>query len=155
MLGFAYGLELGFMESITSTSSICTAADLDKTSSVGTTGKSTNIDCVILPCGSSTVSDSATITPNDKNTGSKSDVLVNNPALPASNTRSLKWCSEISARARLVPDKNVGNFDFDKEVRELRSLYKHCGSTVGPFRPLKSALNELIEDSGTQKSNEW
>lgn len=155
MLGFAYGLELGFMESITSTSSVCTAADLDKPSTEGTAVKSTNIDCVISPCGSSTVSDIATVTPNNENTGSKTYVLVSIPALPACNTRSFKWCSEISARARLVPNKNVGNFDFDKEVRELRGLYKHCGSTVGPFRPLKSALNELIEDNGTQKSNEW
>jgi hypothetical protein len=132
------------MESVTTISSITTAADPNVPIADNTTGSSSNIDSVI-----------SVVTANDKNTGSKSDVLVRNPAAPASNTRALKRCSEISARARLVPNKNAESFDFDKEVRELRGLYKHCGSTVGPFRPLKTAVNELSMDSGAQKSNEW
>jgi hypothetical protein len=129
------------MESVTTISSI-TNPKLSIPDN--TTGISSNIDSVI-----------SVVTANDENTGSKSDVLVRNPPAPASNARALKRCSEISARARLVPNKNVESFDFDKEVRELRGLYKHCGSTVGPFRPLKTAVNELSMDSGAQKSNEW
>lgn len=143
------------MESVTSISSICTEADLIVSSAESTTASSSNIDSVIPPCGSSIASDSIIVTSNDGNVGSVSDILVRNHAVPTFNARALKWCSEISTRARLVPNKNVDSFDFDKEVRELRGLYKHCGSTVGPFRPVKSAVNELLTDSGAQKSNEW
>jgi hypothetical protein len=144
------------MESVTSISSICTASGPNVSISDNTTGSSSNIDSVVIsPCGSSIVSDCTAVSADDENTGGKCDAPVRNLAAPTSNTRALRWCSEISTRARLVPDKNVDSFDFDKEVRELRGLYKHCGSTVGPFRPLKTAANELSMDSGAQKSNEW
>jgi hypothetical protein len=74
--------------------------------------------------------------------------------LPVTN-RSLKWCNEVSSRAALVPTKNLNNFDFDKEVRELRGLYKLCGSPVGLFRPLTTDKTDNSIVDPTKKSNEW
>jgi hypothetical protein len=74
--------------------------------------------------------------------------------LPVTN-RSLKWCNEVSSRAALVPTKNLNNFDFDKEVRELRGLYKLCGSPVGLFRPLTTDRTDNSIVDPTKKSNEW
>lgn len=74
--------------------------------------------------------------------------------LPVTN-RSLKWCNEVSSRAPLVPTKNLNNFDFDKEVRELRGLYKLCGSPVGLFRPLTTDKTDNSIVDPAKKSNEW
>lgn len=79
---------------------------------------------------------------------------IGSTILPVTN-RSLKWCNEVSSRAALVPTKNLNNFDFDKEVRELRGLYKLCGSPVGLFRPLTIDRTDNSIVDPAKKSNEW
>lgn len=69
-----------------------------------------------------------------------------------SNKRISKRCTEIAERSRLVPNTNIDSFDFDKEVIELRGLYRLSGSTVGLFRPL--SLQDNMKQNITV-SNEW
>ena len=73
----------------------------------------------------------------------------------SSSSRMSKRCSEIANRANAVPNKNIDSFDFDKEVRELRGLYKLCGSTVGPFRPVRKVPNDSVNIAVPNISNEW
>ena len=70
-------------------------------------------------------------------------------------SRNLKRCCEVSSRAGLVPTKNLESFDFDKEVRELRGLYKLCGSAVGQFRPTTTDRTDSSIVDPARKSNEW
>lgn len=151
--GFAYGLELGFMESVTAVSSIHAATDIKMPSLKNITNSSS--DNHNGNSESSIISDTNLEAVNDEDSETKPDFQLRNSAIPVSNSRARKWCNEISTRARLAPDKNVDTFDFDKEVRELRALYKRCGSTVGPFRPHETMVNELSIDSIAYKSNEW
>ena len=146
------------MQSVTAISSIYAKADIKVPISKNITGSSSddhNVGSAISPCESSIISDSNTETVHENNPETKRDIRMRNSPNIISNSRSLKWCKEISTRARLAPDKNVDSFDFDKEVRELRALYKRCGSTVGPFRPKETIVNELSIDSVAYKSNEW
>ena len=146
------------MESVTAASSIYAAADIKVPISKNVTSTSSDNYCVgsiISPCESDIIFDSNIETAYDDHTETKSDVHARNSAIPVSNSRALKWCNEISTRARLAPNKNVDSFDFDKEIRELRALYKLCGSTVGPFRPQQIIVNELSIDSAAYKSNQW
>lgn len=73
----------------------------------------------------------------------------------ATNTRVFKRCSEVSSRVRLAPDSNDDGFDYDNEIRELRSLYKLCGLTIGLFRPQQKVLNDATRLANTTVSNEW
>jgi hypothetical protein len=74
-------------------------------------------------------------------------------SVSTSNKRISKRCTEIVQRSKAVPNSNIDSFDFDKEVIELRGLYKVSGSTVGLFRPLPP-----MKDNKKQYvtvSNEW
>lgn len=75
--------------------------------------------------------------------------------ITASNTRISRRCSEISQRAKLVPDVNDNSFDFDKEIRELRSLYKLCGLSVGLFRVQQIVFSNTTTVANSNISNEW
>lgn len=81
--------------------------------------------------------------------GKSQDVII------ASNTRISRRCTEISHRVKLVPDVNDNSFDFDKEVRELRSLYKLCGLTVGLFRLQQIVFSNATTVANSNISNEW
>lgn len=48
--------------------------------------------------------------------------------------RSLKRQAEIYSRAKDIPLENVESVDFDSELRDLRALYKLCGSHIGLFQ---------------------
>lgn len=82
------------------------------------------------------------------------DAATTSHVLAHSSSRALKRCTEISNRARAVPNSNMDSFDFDREVRELRGVYKLSGSTVGPFRPPKKADHAVLAADAIV-SNEW
>lgn len=73
--------------------------------------------------------------------------------LSTSNKRITKRCTEIVQRSKAVPNSNIYSFDFDKEVIELRGLYKVSGSTVGLFRPLPPMKDN--KNQSVTVSNEW
>jgi hypothetical protein len=82
--------------------------------------------------------------------GSSSMIISTNTS--ASNKRVSKRCREIVQRSKAVPNSNIDSFDFDKEVIELRGLYKVSGSTVGLFRPLPPSIDNKKQNI---VSNEW
>jgi hypothetical protein len=82
--------------------------------------------------------------------GSNSMIISTN--ISASNKRVSKRCTEIVQRSKAVPNSNIDSFDFDKEVIELRGLYKVSGSTVGLFRPLPPSVDNKKQNT---VSNEW
>ena len=57
------------------------------------------------------------------------------PVGDGSVSRQAKRVSALRKLAQDIPAENDANVDFDSKLRELRALYKLCGSPVGPFRP--------------------
>ena len=57
---------------------------------------------------------------------------------PNHTTRIAKWSTQLTQRTNAFPITNINPFDFDNEIRELRGLYRLCGSQIGPFRPIHS-----------------
>lgn len=84
--GFAFGLEVGFMEAVTE----------DELAAAGTDGE-------------------------EREAAGEGGVRVGRRA------------AMILKLAREFPLHNEPAFDFDSKLRELRSLYKLCGSPAGPF----------------------
>ena len=164
--GFAYGLELGFMESVSTSQSKSITVNSNNQSSL--TGDGTDKaerygkeDLASSPSAPNDCSLSADMNYSAENgqeehmdRSHEENSLFDSAALPTTS-RSLRWCNEISSRARLVPTKNIDSFDFDKEVRELRGLYKLCGSTVGLFRPTTTDRTDSRIVDPAKKSNEW
>ena len=103
-----------------------------------------------------TKNDNPTVSIHNRNESiSISSSSNSNSSSSSSSSRMSKRCSEIANRANAVPNKNIDSFDFDKEVRELRGLYKLCGSTVGPFRPVRKVPNDSVNIAVPNISNEW
>ena len=164
--GFAYGLELGFMESVSTSQSRSITVNSNNQSSLTGDGtdkaeRSGKENLAFIPSAPNDYSPSTDMNySTDSGRGEHMDLsheensLFDSAALPTTS-RSLRWCNEISSRARLVPTKNIDSFDFDKEVRELRGLYKLCGSTVGLFRPTTTDRTDSRIVDPAKKSNEW
>jgi len=61
--------------------------------------------------------------------------------LPAS--RHSKRVASLLKLTKELPMENVATVDFDATLREMRALYKLCGSPAGPFRPASSVEPSL------------
>lgn len=164
--GFAYGLELGFMESVSTSQSKSITVNSNNQSSLTGDGtdkaeQSERENLAFIPSAPNDYSPSTDVNysadsgrEEHMDLSHEENSLFDSAALPTTS-RSLRWCNEISSRARLVPTKNIDSFDFDKEVRELRGLYKLCGSTVGLFRPTTTDRTDSRIVDPAKKSNEW
>lgn len=164
--GFAYGLELGFMESVSASQSKSITVNSNNQSSLTGDGtdkaeQSERENLAFIPSAPNDYSPSTDVNysadsgrEEHMDLSHEENSLFDSAALPTTS-RSLRWCNEISSRARLVPTKNIDSFDFDKEVRELRGLYKLCGSTVGLFRPTTTDRTDSRIVDPAKKSNEW
>lgn len=69
---------------------------------------------------------------------SVAELLVEKSSEQQLAKRSIKRQTEILTRSRDLPLENVESVDFDSELRDLRALYKQCGSSVGNFQRPKS-----------------
>jgi len=56
-------------------------------------------------------------------------------------SRQARRLATILKIADELPCENDRTVDFDSKVRELRALYKLCGSPAGAFRPLAQAAD--------------
>jgi hypothetical protein len=52
---------------------------------------------------------------------------------------------EVIGRIKNIPINNAFDFDFDKELHELRGLYKQCGTAVGGFLPSKLTVDQTSD----------
>lgn len=176
--GFAYGLELGFMDSIavsliasarcSDNESFIANATVDTMACANTVSDRAEIalsTCQSAPSSSQTddrhsINDN-TFTSGDDEAGADATISfrqltdVGDGTKSSCNRRTLKRCFEIAARAKAVPNQNIDSFDFDTEVVHLRGLYKLSGTLVGPFRPAKKLQNDTIAAAIPNLSNEW
>lgn len=58
-------------------------------------------------------------------------------AVAASASRLTKRRADVIAKCETVPLTNVSDFDFPEEVRQIRTIYKQCGTPV-EFQPRKT-----------------
>jgi hypothetical protein len=52
---------------------------------------------------------------------------------------------EVVNKIKAIPNENALDFDFEKELHELRGLYKQCGVTAGSFLPSKLTVDQTSE----------
>lgn len=55
----------------------------------------------------------------------------------------VKKHEELLKRTRDLPNTNMPSTDFEAEVKSIRTLYKLCGSTLGPCPPNINEINSL------------
>ena len=81
-----------------------------------------------------------------------------------SSIRSMRRVVSMIEKVQQTPDTNETTVDFDAQVRELRALYRLCGSNVGPFyRPSNGNVGGAVGDEanegrdivGSSVSREW
>jgi len=73
---------------------------------------------------------------------STTQLAINEEGLGGGN-RQAKRSTALLTLIKELPSENVETEDFDSKLREMRSLYKLCGSPAGPF-----LRNSTKEDGG-------
>ena len=109
MRAFAIGLEVGFIESA---GAILLLDKLQKESEL---------------------SPSPLQPPPEDVNGGDSEEPSNTKTSSISSGRSLKRIVSMVEKAQQIPNVNDASVDFDTQVRELRVLYRLCGTNLGQF----------------------